>query len=168
MTQNNLYIIGVISDTHGVLEDRFLNFFNDCNEIWHAGDIGSLEVLEKLQNFKPLKAVFGNIDDLKIRSQLKEFLVCELFNKIFLIKHNVGKFSYYDSKTKELIFLHKPNYIICGHTHILAVKQDKKNNLIYINPGAAGNFGPHIKKTVLKLVFENYELKDILLFEVDK
>lgn len=160
--------VGIISDTHNFIDDGMLNFLNDCDELWHAGDIGYIDFLNKLQNYKPLKAVFGNADDITIRKELKEYKVFTIFNTTILIKHNCGWFSKYNTTTKNLILQHKPSILVCGHTHILTVKYDNKNNLLYINPGAAGMFGQHLKMTAIKIDIYKDKVDNLIIFEKDK
>jgi putative phosphoesterase len=142
--------IGLISDTHGHLDDSVFNHFSACNQVWHLGDIGTVDVLDKLENTFELKAVYGNIDGHKIRIRAQEILLLEIERKKFLLTHIAGRPGKYDRKVKELIKQHRPDVLICGHSHILRVEQDHPNQLLYINPGAAGKHGFHKKKTLIR------------------
>lgn len=161
-------IIGIISDTHAYLGDYVYRFFDDCDEIWHAGDLGSLEVLNALKQFKPLRAVWGNIDDTSIRKQIPEI---QLFNyqglNIFM-KHIVGYPSKYEKNLITLFKKNKYDLVIAGHSHILRIMPDKKFNFLYINPGAAGLYGIHQKITLVKLLIEPGKIKDVYLWEKNK
>ncbi|MCX7954346.1 MAG: metallophosphatase family protein [Bacteroidales bacterium] len=160
--------IGIISDTHNYIDDTLLNFLKECDEIWHAGDIGDINFLQKLKNFKPLRAVFGNIDDYAIRKELNEYEIINYYNNSILLKHIAGTFSKYEKKTLTIIHQYNINVLVCGHSHILTVKYDKKNKLLYINPGAAGKFGPHLKMTALKLEILQNGIGELTIFEKNK
>ena len=141
--------IGLISDTHGHLEESVFHHFKDCDEIWHAGDIGTMELLEKLENFKPTFAVYGNIDGGTLRT-LPETLLMQRNGVKVLMTHIAGKPPRYSGTVLSQIKAEKPNLVICGHSHILQVLPDKVNNLIFMNPGAAGIHGFHKVKTLLR------------------
>jgi len=160
--------IGLLSDTHGSLDKRVYSYFNNCDEIWHAGDIGSIELYENLESWKPLKAVYGNIDDHKLRAFLPEILrfQCEKVN--VLIKHIGGYPGSYDRSICHSIAEDPPDLFISGHSHILKVQNDDKNHLLHINPGAAGNIGLHKVKTVVKFTIEDHDIKDLEVFEMTK
>ena len=143
-------LIGLISDTHGFLDSRFIYHLKNCDEIWHAGDIGSQEVAEKLKEIAPLKAVFGNIDSHKIRLEFPENLrfMCEQVD--VFITHIGGYPGRYDKRVKKVLQSKPPTLFICGHSHILKVMNDKKLGILHMNPGAAGNSGLHKVKTILR------------------
>ena len=113
--------IGLLSDTHSIIDKRILKFFENCNEIWHAGDIGTIETLESLEKFKKIRAVYGNIDNHKIRKEVNEFLLLKYEKLVILIIHIAGKPPKYNKITYNLIKKHKPNILICGHSHILKI-----------------------------------------------
>jgi uncharacterized protein len=162
-------IIGLISDTHSYLDPRVFEFFDSCDEIWHAGDIGNNQVIEQLQAFRPTKAVFGNIDDLDIRSQFPEDLVFEIENLKVLMTHIAGRPSTYNPRVRNLILLNQPNLLICGHSHILSVIKDRKReNLVFINAGAAGKQGFHKMRTLLKMTLDNGKITNLEVFELGK
>ena len=158
----------ILSDTHGHLDDRIIYYTKKVDEIWHAGDIGSIELIDLLKKTVKVNAVYGNIDGKKIRSSYNEYLsfFCEKIS--ILLIHIAGKPLYYNKKTNELIKKHKPKILVCGHSHILKVVNDKKNNLLYINPGAAGKFGFHKKRTMIKIEIINNELKKLEVIELNK
>lgn len=142
--------IGLLSDTHGHMDDRILHHLRDCDEIWHAGDIGSSAVSDALAATKPYKAVYGNIDGHVLRRMhpLEQYFELEGF-KIWMI-HIAGKPYAYSKGISEQLFARKPDILICGHSHILRVERDKKYNCLYINPGAAGFHGFHKMRTLLR------------------
>ncbi|MBV6645197.1 MAG: metallophosphoesterase family protein [Cyclobacteriaceae bacterium] len=142
--------IGLISDTHGFLDPAVLKYFASCDEIWHAGDIGTSEVLQVLRGFKPVRAVFGNIDGLDIRQVTQEYLLIEIEKWKALMIHIAAKPPKYPAQVKELISQYRPQALICGHSHILRVMQDQQNDLLYLNPGAAGKHGFHKIRTLLR------------------
>ena len=128
--------VGLLSDTHGYLDPKVFQHFKDCDELWHAGDIGTLALAEALENFKPLKAVYGNIDDKKLQSKFPEdlFFRCEEIN--VWITHIGGVPPTYNSRIKKILKTHIPNLFICGHSHVLRIKRDPNfNNMLYVNPG---------------------------------
>ncbi len=160
--------IGILSDTHGFIHPGVSVFFKDCDEIWHAGDIGNIETSDKLSKLKSFRAVYGNIDDAVTRAEFDEY---ELFNcedvKVLII-HIGGYPGRYSSKARQLIDLHKPQLFISGHSHILKVIPDKQKNLLHINPGSAGNSGNHRVITMVRLTIERSEIKDLDVFEASR
>ena len=142
--------IGVLSDTHGVLDDKVLHFFSECDEIWHAGDVGNIQIMETLAECTTTRGVFGNIDGQPLRSSLPEFQLFSIKTARILMIHIAGNLPRYNQKVRSLIELSRPSILVCGHSHILKVMFDKKNNLLFINPGAAGNHGFHKVKTALR------------------
>lgn len=158
--------IGLLSDTHGYLDDRILVHFKDCDEIWHAGDIGGIEVLDKLEAFKPTRAVYGNIDDHTVRKACLEhqYFMCEGF-KVW-ITHIGGYPGHYSPWVRERIYKSPPDIFICGHSHILKIMPDKKIKLLHINPGACGNHGFHKVKTLVRFTLDNKQIKDVEVIEL--
>ena len=142
--------IGLIADTHGFLDETLFEYFSQCDEVWHAGDFGSLEVLERLRQFKPIRGVYGNIDGSELRSQFAEDLhwTCEGLH--VYMTHVGGYPGRYDPRAKKIILETKPGLFVCGHSHILKVMRDLKLNLIHMNPGACGNAGWHQVRTALR------------------
>ncbi|MEE4260971.1 MAG: metallophosphoesterase family protein [Bacteroidales bacterium] len=157
--------IGILSDTHGFIHPGVSDFFKDCDEIWHAGDIGNIETSDQLSELKPIRAVYGNIDDSKIRTTHPEY---NLFNceKIKVLMIHIGGYpGRYSQKARQLIELHQPQLFISGHSHILKVMPDKKYKLLHINPGSAGKSGLHKKITLVRLTIDGDRMKDLDVFE---
>jgi len=161
--------IGLLSDTHSYLDKRVFEYFKDCDEIWHAGDIGDPEVLHQLEKFKPVKAVYGNIDNQTIRSSCPEKRIFSVEGlKVYMI-HIGGTAPNYAKGVKSDLLLHQPGLFICGHSHILKVKSDPNlNNMLYMNPGAAGKHGFHHVKTMLRFDIESSEPKNLEVIELGK
>jgi len=160
--------IGILSDTHSYFHPEIPNFFSQCNEIWHCGDFGSLDIIKKLELVKPLRGVYGNIDDNAVRSYFPEYLIfnCESI-KVLLI-HIGGYPGNYEPGVKSLIENYKPDLFVCGHSHILKVMYDNKNDLLHINPGAGGKQGIHNKITFIRLAVEGSNIKDLEIAEYPK
>ena len=158
--------IGLLSDTHGFLDQKLFDLFSACDEVWHAGDIGDIEVSDALEKFKPLRAVYGNIDGKVVRSAFPEEIIflCEEV-KIFLI-HIGGYPENYFPGIKEKLSEHKPNLFICGHSHILKVIRDEKYNLLHINPGAAGKHGMHKIRTAIRFEISGDKIKNLEVIEL--
>lgn len=157
--------IGLLSDTHAQIDTKILDFFKECDEIWHAGDIGNIETAEKIDSNKPLKAVYGNIDgqDIRIAYPKVQYFKCEQVQ--VLMTHIGGYPGKYYKDIKEMIKELKPNLFISGHSHILKVIYDKQNDLLHINPGAAGNSGLHKAKTAVRFIIDGNDIKDLEIFE---
>ena len=160
--------ISLLSDTHSILDERFIPHLKNSDEIWHAGDIGSLDVYDKLTKLSDVKAVYGNIDDHKIRIGLKSelFFKCEGVN--IYMTHIGGYPGKYSKGIKEKIEKTNPNIFICGHSHILKIMNDKKNKLLFLNPGAAGNHGVHKVKTIIKFDIDDKEIKNLKIIELKR
>lgn len=160
--------VGILSDTHNYISHQIVDFFSDCYEIWHAGDIGSIEITEELKKIKPLKAVWGNIDGQDIRIEYPEMLRLKIENTDVVIKHIVGYPSKYDKSIIKLLQTNPPDLLIAGHSHILRVMYDKKYNFLFINPGAFGLSGFHIVRTAVKLDIENKNFSNLKILELNK
>jgi hypothetical protein len=160
--------IGLLSDTHGYLDDAIFKYFADVDEVWHAGDIGSMEVVEQLEKFKPLKAVYGNIDDAKIRRIFPLDLRFKCEGMDVWITHIGGYPGHYNQRTREGLQSDSPNLFICGHSHILKIIPDKKYHLLHINPGAAGNHGFHKVKTVVRFTINKGKITEMDVVELGK
>lgn len=161
--------IGLISDTHSYLDPQVFTYFKDCDEVWHAGDIGSLEVLDQLEKFKPLRAVWGNIDGKEIQARCPENQVFTCEGLKVWITHIGGKPPRYSKgirpKLKEL----QPDIFVCGHSHILRVISDEQlNRLLYLNPGAAGLQGFHSMRTLLRFEINNSKISNMQVVELGK
>ena len=160
--------IGLLSDTHGYIDPQIKDFFKETDEIWHAGDIGSVEVFDELERFKPLKAVYGNIDGHDIRIRTKELLVFNIENIKVVMTHIGKQYGKYSRKLFPVLMKEKPQLVITGHSHILQVKYDKTYNFLFINPGAAGNNGIHKVKTACRFTINNKDIKDLEILELPR
>lgn len=160
--------IGLLSDTHGLIDEKILDFFKDCDEIWHAGDIGNIETANKIEQYLPLKAVFGNIDGHEVRISYPRFQNFKIEDVKVLMTHIGGYPGKYEKEINELFKTETPDLFICGHSHILKVIYDKKYNLLHINPGAAGKSGLHKKQTAVRFVINGNDIKDMEIWEKDR
>lgn len=161
--------IGLLSDTHSHLDKKLFDVLVDVDEVWHAGDLGTIELCEELKRFKPFYAVYGNIDGKEIRSEYPEDLILEKEGFRILITHIGGYPKNYSPRARKLIEEHKPDIFICGHSHILKVMRDEKyNNMITLNPGAAGVHGFHKVKTVLRFTLHNKKIENLEVVELGK
>jgi len=158
--------IGLISDTHGYIDEKVFNYFKNCDEIWHAGDIGSVELADMLSTFKPLKAVYGNIDGGELRRMFPLDLrfLCEGVD--VYITHIGGYPGNYSARIRQQLTENAPDLFICGHSHILKVMPDKQFNLLHMNPGAAGIHGFHLKKTLLRFTVNGGKILDLEAIEL--
>ncbi len=153
--------IGIISDTHGCFDDSLRRFLEPVDEIWHAGDFGTIETADEIAAFKPLIGVRGNIDGGTTRLQYPDHRLLECEGMNVLIKHIVGSPGRYDLSAYALLQSLKPTLLVAGHSHILKVQWDSANNLMFINPGAAGCSGFHRVRTAVRLVIDNSTLRDL-------
>ncbi len=160
--------IGLLSDTHGSIPARVFPFFSSCDEIWHAGDIGTEAVAAELAAFKTFRAVYGNIDGNLIRQVYPEVLFFTVEEMKVLITHQGGYPSHYSGMLKRLISLHGPDLVVTGHSHILKVVYDHNHSLLFINPGAAGNSGWHRVITYLRFVIDGKQVKDLEIAELPR
>jgi len=160
--------IGIISDTHGRLLPKVLGFLSQADEIWHAGDIGSPEVLHELGKLGPVRAVFGNIDGSAVRRECSEELVFRVEDLKVFMTHIGGYPGRYHPKSKKVIEQEKPGLFVCGHSHILKVIYDRKYELLHINPGAAGIYGMHRSVTAIRLVIDGKEMRDLEVLDIPR
>lgn len=146
--------IGILSDTHGFLDDAIFKYFAECDELWHAGDFGTVEVLHRLQEFRPLRGVYGNVDgaEIRIEAPLDQAWDCE--GLAIYMTHIGGHPRRYDPRAKKELIRRKPSLFVCGHSHVLRVERDPSLGLLYMNPGACGHNGWHKVRTVLRLTIE--------------
>jgi putative phosphoesterase len=160
--------IGLLSDTHGFLHPRIFSFFEKVDEIWHAGDFGNIETADQLAAFKPLKGVYGNIDDHKLRAvyPMHQRFFCEEVD--VWMTHIGGYPGRYERYVKPEIYQNPPNLFISGHSHILKVIYDKKLNFLHINPGAAGNKGLHKVLTAIRFVIDGNDIRDLEIWEMKR
>jgi putative phosphoesterase len=152
--------IGIISDTHGYWDDKYLKYFEPCDEIWHAGDIGTTEIADRFEDFRPFRAVCGNIDGGDLRLRYREILRFKCEDVDVLMKHIGGYPGNYDRSIQGMIYASPPQLFISGHSHILKVKYDKTLNLLHINPGAAGQSGWQKERTIVRLTIEGNKFTD--------
>ncbi len=173
--------IGVISDTHGYVHPKVFSFFEDCAEIWHAGDIGDTNVLDELKLIAPVRAVWGNMDDWDVRDITSESLVfrCEehkvammhIAEKRFYNSYEgelyprTGTHLYYTDKATEIILREKPTIFIGGHSHLLKIMNDPKNQLLFINPGSAARYGHHQRLTFLRFNIVGKKIRDLEIYD---
>ena len=160
--------IGLISDTHGYLDENVFRHFEHCDEIWHAGDFGSCTVADALKTFKPLKAVYGNIDSNDIRSIYPEKLHFATEQVRVFMQHIGGYPGRYAPGVKKEIINNQPALFISGHSHILKIIYDDQLNCLHINPGAAGRQGWHKVRTIVRLVIDGNTMKDCEVIELGK
>ena len=160
--------IGIISDTHSTFDDKLREFLAPCDEIWHAGDIGSLELADKIAEFKPLQAVYGNIDGGIIRRVYHDFILFEREGVRVLMTHIGGYPRHYSSRALQHIHASRPQLFVAGHSHILRVEYDKVYDMLFVNPGAAGNYGVHHVRTAIRLDIEHGEIKNMEIGEWHK
>ena len=160
--------IGLLSDTHGFVDPKIYDYFKDVDEIWHAGDIGDIAVIDELRKFKPLRGVYGNIDDHIIRTEMPEFnrFMCEEVD--VLITHIGGKPGKYSTNALPELQKKAPKLFICGHSHILLVKMDPQFNMLCMNPGACGYKGFHAVKTLLRFSITDDRIHDLEAIELGK
>ncbi|WP_445381559.1 metallophosphoesterase family protein [Robiginitalea sp. IMCC43444] len=158
----------LLSDTHGHIDERILTYAGEADEIWHAGDIGSLEVTDALQQLKTLRGVYGNIDNDKIRREfpLDNRFSCE--DVAVWITHIGGYPGRYQKRVREELNINAPKLFICGHSHILKVQYDKRFNLLHMNPGACGVSGFHQIRTMLRFAVDGSDIKDLEVIELGK
>jgi hypothetical protein len=156
----------LFSDTHSYIDEALLNHVKDADEVWHAGDIGKIEVADKIKALKPLRAVHGNIDDHIVRVSYPEdlFFVCEGLK--VMITHIGGSPGKYIPRVRTLIDEHHPELFICGHSHLLKVMRDPKKNMLYMNPGAAGVHGFHKVRTMLRFKIEQGKILELDVIEL--
>jgi putative phosphoesterase len=159
--------IGLISDTHGFLDERVFEHFKDCHEVWHAGDFGD-GIVERFKSFKSFKGVYGNIDDQKIRSEFPEQLVFNCEDVKVMMCHIGGSPPKYNPETRKELAIHKPQLFISGHSHILKVIYDDKIGCLHINPGAAGKQGWHKVRTIIRFAINGKEIKNCEVIELGK
>ncbi len=158
----------LLSDTHSHIDDAILKYVKQADEVWHAGDIGQLAVTDALARLKPVRAVYGNIDDHSIQKEfpLNNRFMCEDVD--VLITHIGGYPPKYNSRTRKEIIENPPKLFICGHSHILKVMRDKKLDVLHMNPGACGKYGFHKVRTMLRFVIDGENIKDLEVVELGK
>lgn len=160
--------IGLLSDTHSFLDERIFTYFDECDEIWHAGDIGDIAIMDTLEGFKPVRAVYGNIDGDIVRRSFPLDLRFNCEGVEVFMTHIGGYPGRYKPRVQKILAANPPQLYICGHSHICKVMPDRRLNLLHINPGAAGNHGFHQVKTIVRFTLEKNNIKDLEVIELDK
>ncbi len=156
----------LLSDTHSFIDNKILNYVKQADEVWHAGDIGSLKVIDEIKKIKPFRAVYGNIDDKLIRTEFPLDNIFTLENIKVWITHIGGYPGRYDQRIREKLIEISPDLFICGHSHILKVQFDKKLNFLHMNPGAVGKYGIHKTRTMLRFEIEESNIKNLEIIEL--
>ena len=160
--------IGLLSDTHNWLNPKVIKHFEGVDQIWHAGDIGSYQIIEQLENIAPVKAVYGNIDGAELRRIFPEVMEFKTEGVSVLMTHIGGYPGKYAPIVKQRVYSNPPKLFICGHSHILKVINDKTLNLLHMNPGAAGKYGFHAVSTILRFVIDGEQIRDLEVIEFNK
>ncbi|MBO5704045.1 MAG: metallophosphoesterase family protein [Bacteroidaceae bacterium] len=156
----------LLSDTHSFWDDRYAKYAEECNEIWHAGDIGSIELVNQLEALKPLRAVRGNIDGGEVRLRFPETLRFKCEEANIVMKHIGGYPGRYDRSIIKQLYTNPPHLFISGHSHILKVQFDPTLNLLHINPGAAGQQGWHKVRTLIRFTVDGSSFRDLEVIEL--
>ncbi|HSC52188.1 MAG TPA: metallophosphoesterase family protein [Phnomibacter sp.] len=160
--------IGLISDTHGWLDEQVFTYFEECDAIWHAGDFGSLEVLEALAKFRPLRGVYGNIDGQNIRQHFPERSRFQIEDATICMQHIGGYPGRYAPGVKAWLTDRKPTIFVSGHSHILKAQFDQQLNCLHLNPGAAGRHGWQQVRTIMRFTIDGAKPKDLEVIELGK
>lgn len=161
--------IGLISDTHSYLDPKVFEHFKNCDEIWHAGDIGVASVADELERFRPLRAVYGNIDEKDLQIRFPQDLWMDVEGVRVWMTHIGGAPPNYNPRVKKLLREKTPQLFICGHSHILRIKRDAElSNMLYVNPGAAGQHGFHVMKTIVRFEIVSKEIKNMEVIELGR
>jgi putative phosphoesterase len=161
--------IGLLSDTHGLLDPRIFDHFRECDEVWHAGDIGDAATADELEDFKPFRAVYGNIDDRDLQVRYPEDLRFDCEGLKIWMTHIAGAPPNYNPRIKKALKTSVPDLLICGHSHILRVKRDPfYGDMLYLNPGAAGNQGFHAIKTIMRFTIHKGIISNMEVIELGK
>lgn len=155
----------LLSDTHGYIDDKILEYVKQADEVWHAGDIGDIKVTDGIKILKPLRAVYGNIDNTNIRVEFPEYKRFKCENVDVWITHIGGYPNRYDIRVRETIKQNPPDLFISGHSHILKVISDKKLNLLHMNPGAIGKYGLHKVRTMLRFEIDGKKIQNLEVIE---
>ena len=158
--------IGLLSDTHGYLDQSIFSYFEECDEVWHAGDIGTLDLSDRLAAFKPFRAVYGNIDGAEVRQVYPLDLRFDCEGVDVWITHIGGYPGRYNKRVREALQASAPDLFICGHSHILKVMPDNRHDLLHINPGASGNHGFHKVRTIVRFSIDEAKVGDLEVIEL--
>lgn len=161
--------IGLLSDTHSWLDEKVFDYFSEVDEVWHAGDIGDPELANRLENFKPLRAVYGNIDGGELRARFPQDQIFTLEGVAVWMTHIGGYPPHYNAQVKKRLNSINPRVFICGHSHILRVMPDNSRpGMLYINPGAAGIYGFHIEKTLVRFELGDGKIRNLEVINLGK
>ncbi len=160
--------VGILSDTHGSIHPKLYDFFENCDEIWHAGDIGDISVTDRLRAFKPLVAVYGNIDGAILRSEFPKDVSFQREQIQVFLTHIGGYPGKYQPGIRQKLNELRPKLFVCGHSHILKIIFDQNLQLLHINPGAAGNSGLHQKITLIRMKISEDRMFDVEILEIDR
>ncbi len=155
----------LLSDTHNYIDESILKYIRKSDEVWHAGDIGNLQVTDTIKNLKPLRAVYGNIDNAEVRTEfpLQNRFMCE---KVDVLMTHIGGYpGRYNSSIRPEIYSNPPRIFISGHSHILKVMNDKKTGLLHMNPGAVGKYGLHKVRTMLRFEIDGAKIENLEVIE---
>lgn len=158
--------IGILSDTHGYWDDRYAKYFSDCDEIWHAGDIGDYSIIERLQEICPVRAVSGNVDHGEVKRRCPELIEFEIEGVKVLLTHIGGYPKKWSPGMKKILKKDGIRLMVDGHSHILKVIYDRELGLLHVNPGAAGQQGWHKKRTLVRLVIDGEDMRDCEIIEL--
>ena len=158
----------LLSDTHNYIDDKIISHCNSCDEIWHAGDVGTAKVSDALEKIKPLRCVYGNIDGEDVRKKIPEVLRFKCEEVEVMMKHIAGRPEKYSAEIKKIMETNPPKIFICGHSHILLVKFLEKFNCLHMNPGAAGISGFHQMRTMLRFIIDGKNIRDLAVIELGK
>ena len=156
----------LLSDTHGHLDQKIIKYIDGADEIWHSGDIGTIAVTDEISKTKPLRGVYGNVDGHLLRSQFPENQTFNCEGVKVLMTHIGGYPGRYNTRVRKLIVKEKPQLYVCGHSHILKVMQDRKNNLLHLNPGACGIQGFHKLRTMLRFELNEGKIENLEVIEL--
>ena len=158
--------IGLLSDTHSFLDEKIFDYFTEVDEIWHAGDIGDPQVIKQLADFKPVRAVYGNIDEPALRHQYPENAIFTVEGLKVFMTHIGGYPGRYNARVRKLIDEHQPKLYVCGHSHILKVMPDPKRDLLHVNPGACGQHGFHQVRTIVRFTINDGKIEELQVIEL--
>jgi putative phosphoesterase len=160
--------IGIISDTHGFIHPKIFDFFAECDEVWHAGDMVSTDILDQLSAITKIRAVYGNCDGWEVFEKYKEIEVFECEEHTVFLKHIVGNPKNYNSDVLQLIKKAKPSIVVAGHSHILQIINDAQNGWLFMNPGGGGKFGPHTRITFIRFDIKGTDISNVEVFDTEK
>ena len=160
--------IGLLSDTHGYIDNHFMNLLKECDEVWHAGDVGENGVFQHLQQFQKLRIVYGNIDTVSLQKSIPEDLTFRVEGFKVLMTHIAGNPPKFNKRVKAILEIEKPDIVVCGHSHILKFGWDKENQLWFMNPGAAGKHGFHAMRTMLRFTLVQGKIENAEVIELGK